>query len=140
MDIGGEVGVRLRVTCGKLTLSPSQCQSEELSEIPRDLELLEEGFNKETGGHGTFVRLKDRKETLKDEESEENVVEYQHQSWNIFIQIVFFAILAYFILEQVLWFIQWSKFPDEPAEKMGMSEVSEGFVQLSRLSNIPLRQ
>ena len=124
------------MTCGKLTLSPPHWQSGELSENPIDLELLEE----DTGGKGTFPRLKDLKKTIKDEESEENVVEYQHQSSTIFIQIVFFAILAYFILDQILWLIQWSKLPDEPVEKMEISEVVEGFVQLSRLSDIPLRQ
>ena len=90
-----------------------------------------------TGGQGTLVRIN---ETLTDEETKENVVQYQHQSWKIFIQIVFFAILAYFIFENVLWLIQWYKFQDEHAEKREISDVIEGFVQLSRLSNIPLRQ
>ena len=136
------------MTCGKLTLSPPQCQSGKFSENPRDVEMLEEGSNKATGGQGTFSRsvkdkLKDLKETVKDEDFdniEDNIVQYQQQPCNIFTQIVFFAILAYSIFEQIFWFIQWSNLDDEFDEKMEISDVIEGFVQLSRLSNIPLRQ
>ena len=138
-----EDGVRMMVTCGKLTLSPSQWQSGELSDNPEDLET--ETYNSEKATEETFSRsvkdkLKDLKETVKDEGTEDNAGQYQVKPCNIFIQIVLFVILAYSIFEQIFWFIQCSSLQDEYAEEMGFSDVIEGFVQLSRLSNIPLRQ
>ena len=141
----------MSVTCGKLTLSPPQSQSGKFSENPRDVEMLEEGSDKATGGRGTFSRsvkdkLKDLNENVKDEgtedfdNTEDDIEQYQQQPCNIFTQIVFFAILAYSIFEQICWFIQCSNLEEEYAEKMEISDVIEGFVQLSRLSNIPLRQ
>ena len=143
----GEDGLTLRVTCGKLTLSPSQCQSGELSENPEntiDLEILEERF-KATEGRGTFsISLDDK---LKDGGTEnvyineENVADQQkHNPCKILIQMVFFAIFAYFIFDQIFWVILCCNFQDDPAEQMDISDVIEGFVQLSRLSSIPLRQ
>ena len=85
-------------------------------------------------------KLKDLKETVKDEGTENNAGQYQVKPCNVFIQIVLFVILAYSIFEQIFWFIQCSTRQEEYAEKRGISDVIEGFVQLSRLSNIPLRQ
>ena len=131
------------VTCGKLTLSPSQWQSGELSDNPEDLEI--ERYNSEKATGETFSRsvkdkLNDLKETVKDEGTEDNAGQYQVKPCNIFIQIVLFVILAYSIFEQIFWFIQCSSLQEEYPEKMEISDVIEGFVQLSRLSNIPLRQ
>ena len=134
----------MRVTCGKLTLSLPPSESPQVSENPADPRVVE--MLEATGEHGRFLRstkqkLKDLKETVKKEGDEDfyNTEKYQNRR-NVFIQIAFIAILAYLILEQLYWCIQCSNLQDEFAEKMDISDVLEGFVQLSRLSNIPLRQ
>ena len=136
--------VRMRVTCGKLTLSLPPSESPQVSENPADPRVVE--MLEATGGHGRFLRstkqkLKDLKETVKEEGHEDfyNTEKYQKRL-NVFIQIAFIAILAYLILKQIHWFIQYCNLQDDFAEKIDVSDVLEGFVQLSRLSNIPLRQ